>query len=283
MNELHQEMQELRLDLGRIANKVYGTSENDHEFRVFSQFGDDGIIQWLTKNINISRKIFVEFGVENYVESNTRFLLMNDNWSGLVMDGNSTNINFIKSDGIYWKYNLKAKQAFITAENINELIASEFLVSGEGKPYKIGLLSIDVDGNDYWIWEKIDCIDPDIVVCEYNGVWGMDDAITIPYDPDFVRENAHYSRIYFGASIAALNKLANKKGYSLVAGNQAGNNVYFVRNDLLNDSVKKKEIKDVFHQYQYRQARDEFGNLSYINLEEERELIQNLPIVRIED
>ena len=86
-------------------NKDYNDIPNV-EFKVFSQFGEDGVIQYLINNIDIDNKTFIEFGVENYTESNTRFLLLNDNWKGLVIDSNKEYIDFIKSDSIYWKHEL---------------------------------------------------------------------------------------------------------------------------------------------------------------------------------
>ncbi|MFM6343717.1 MAG: hypothetical protein ACKPFK_01030, partial [Dolichospermum sp.] len=106
------------------------------EFRAFSQWGEDGIIQFLIRNVPINRKIFVEFGVQNYTESNTRFLLINNNWSGLVIDGGSEEIYYIKNDPIYWQYNLKAVNSFITKDNINQII------SDNGIQGEIGLLSV---------------------------------------------------------------------------------------------------------------------------------------------
>ncbi|WP_321777749.1 hypothetical protein [Sulfurimonas sp.] len=94
----------------------------DAEFKVFSQWGEDGIIQYLINKLPIKNKVFIEFGVEDYTESNTRFLLENDNWSGLVMDGSIDNINQIKNNHIYWKYDLLAKDIFITKDNINDTI-----------------------------------------------------------------------------------------------------------------------------------------------------------------
>src|ERR1017187_7419263 len=176
------------------------------EFRTFSQWGEDGILQFLLRRTGISRRIFVEFGVENYTESNTRFLLVNDNWAGLVIDGSSKHIDFIKSDDIYWRHNLKAEAAFITRETINDLICRNG-ISGE-----IGLLSIDIDGNDYWVWEAIDVIVPSVVVVEYNSRFGPERAVTVPYDAGFVRTIAHHSNIYYGASLAALCLLGKRKG-----------------------------------------------------------------------
>lgn len=248
----------------------------DYEFKIFSQWGEDGIIQFLISNIEIESKLFIEFGVENYRESNTRFLLINNNWSGLVFDGTRRNIDYIRSDSIYWKYNLKADCAFINRENINNLISRNGL-SGE-----IGLLSVDIDGNDYWVWEAINVINPCIVVCEYNSLWGCKNAVTTPYDPNFVREKKHFSNLYYGASIKALNQLANSKGYSLVGGNSAGNNAFFVRNDLLDDIIKSVSVEDAWVQSQFRESRDEKGNLTFLSFDERRELLAEMPLIDIE-
>src|SRR5258708_2020261 len=167
----------------------------DAEFKVFSQFGDDGIIQYLTHRLAPLPDSFVEFGVGNYRESNTRFLLLNNNWRGLVLDEDEASIRFIQQDEIYWRHTLTARQAFITRENIDELLGHAGL-GGE-----IGLLSIDIDGNDYWVWEKITIIDPVIVIIEYNSVLGPNLAVTIPYQPRFARHRAHYSGLFWGASL----------------------------------------------------------------------------------
>ena len=147
-----------------VRNKKNIDKLSEVEFKVFSQFGEDGIIQYLINNTPIKNKIFIEFGVQDYKESNTRFLLINNNWRGLIIDSNKRNINYIKNDEIYWKYNIKAVCEFITKENINSIFSSN------GFKGDIGLLSIDIDGNDYWIWEAIKVVNPRIVICEYNSI-----------------------------------------------------------------------------------------------------------------
>ncbi|WP_231037737.1 hypothetical protein [Pectinatus frisingensis] len=273
-----QDIEYIKMALGRIENRQINNSEMyNYEYKVFSQWEEDGIIQWIVNNVNIGKKTFIEFGVQNYTESNTRFLLMNNNWSGLVIDGSEKNVNYIKNDDIYWRYNLKAECNFITAENINNIFIKN------GIKGNIGLLSIDIDGNDYWVWNAINVITPDIVICEYNHRFGKNKAITIPYDAKFVREKAHYSNIYYGASIKALVLLANKKGYSLVEGSKNGNNVFFVKNNLLNENVKEKSIDDVFINAQFRESRMADGNLAFFTLEQEQELLKNLKVVNIEE
>jgi hypothetical protein len=244
--------------LGRIEQRQLAGAATPAaaEFRVFSQWGEDGIIQHLVGRIAIDRPVFVEFGVENYTESNTRFLLTNNHWSGLVIDGSAEHIDHIKRDPIYWAANLKAEHAFITKENINALLLKNG-IAGD-----IGLLSVDIDGNDYWVWQAIDCIAPRLVVCEYNSHFGPSAEVTTPYDPSFVRDTAHHSKIYYGASIAALCALAGAKGYSLVASNAAGNNVFFVRNDLLGPMPVLSPAQG-YRRAQFREYHDETGRLTF--------------------
>jgi hypothetical protein len=262
INTLSERLTRVQEALGRIEVRQTAQfrSPSAAEFRVFSQWGEDGIIQHLIQRVPIERRVFVEFGVENYVESNTRFLLTNNHWSGLVMDGSQANIDYIKHDDIYWSCNLKAECAFIDRDNINQLLKSNGMVGD------IGLLSVDIDGNDYWVWEAIDTVSPRIVICEYSSQFGPDAEVTTPYSPTFVRDLAHHSRIYYGASISALTSLASRKGYSLVAGNQAGNNIFFVRNDVIGD-LQVRTPQDVYRRSQFREYHDTQGQLTFDDFE----------------
>ncbi|MEZ5010007.1 MAG: hypothetical protein R2753_17795 [Chitinophagales bacterium] len=245
------------------------------EFKVFSQWGDDGIIQFLVSNLNLSesKKRFVEFGVENYKESNTRFLLENNNWEGLIIDGSKENIDFIKSDPIYWKHSLTAINSFITQENINEILVSN------GFEGEIGILHIDIDGNDYWVWKAINVIDPIIAIIEYNSIFGKDRSITIPYQENFVRHDAHYSNIYAGSSLPSLLQLAKEKGYVFIGCNSAGNNAYFIREAYIpNISIKPVSLEEGFVRSKFREARNESGELLFASHEEASKIIKGLPV-----
>ncbi len=228
------------------------------EFKVFSQWGDDGIIQFLIDYLEIKNQQFIEFGVENYREANTRYLLMNNNWRGLIFDASPKNIRTIKNDEIYWKHELTAVQAFITQENINDLILENDF-SGE-----IGLLHIDIDGNDYWIWNQITAVNPIIVIMEYNSVFGIDYPWTIPYHPKFFRTDYHHSNLYFGASLLALCDMAETKGYSFVACNSNGNNAYFVKKTHLKD-LKPLTPQQGFVNSKIRESRNLKKNLTFIS------------------
>jgi hypothetical protein len=266
--------------LGRIESRQLQSLDKlelqNNEFQVFSQWGEDGIIQMLLRHIEIPSKIFVEFGVENYTESNTRFLLVNNNWAGLVIDGSPEHISYIKQDSIYWQHNLKAVQAFLDKDNINKII-SENGIKGE-----IGILSIDIDGNDYWVWQAIDVVNPAIVIIEYNSRFGKDKAVTIPYNPSFVRSDAHYSMLYAGASLKALYNLGKAKGYSFVGCNSVGNNAFFVRQDLKPTAIKELTVAEGYIASQFRESRDELGNLSYLSWDEGNKILSSLPLVDLE-
>jgi hypothetical protein len=279
-SRLEQSVALLREALGRVeARQTTAVGEatlRAHEFRAFSQWGEDGILQFLIRQVPLSRKVFVEFGVETYTEANTRFLLVNDNWSGLVIDGASANIAAIKNSPLYWQYNLKAVEAFVTRESINALLTDNG-IQGE-----IGLLSVDIDGNDYWVWEAITAVAPALVVVEYNSLFGPQRTVTVPYDPAFQRGQAHHSQIYYGASLAALVGLGQRKGYAFVGANSAGNNAFFVRRDLLPATLREFTAAEGFVARQFREARTERGKLAYLSPEEETALLASLPLVEVE-
>ncbi|MBI5472554.1 MAG: hypothetical protein HY961_09435 [Ignavibacteriae bacterium] len=243
----------------------------DFEFKVYSQWGEDGIIQYLTKRMDIPTKVFVEFGVYDYRESNTRFLLQNDNWSGLIIDSSARFIDQIKKDELYFRNDLRAACAFVTRENINDLLSTNG-IAGD-----IGLLSIDIDGNDYWIWESISVITPRIVICEYDSLLGPVHEVATPYSPDFDRAKAHYSNLYGGASIAALDSLARRKGYSLVGSNSAGNNAFFVRSDVVGN-IAVFTPQQAYVKSKFRNSKDKDGNQTYLGFEESRSLIGEMPV-----
>jgi hypothetical protein len=280
-DELVLRVDDLQKAVGRIERQLVQVGQRDrrclqeYEFKVFSQWGEDGIIQHLIHAVEIRNHTFIEFGVQDYRESNTRFLLQNDNWSGLVMDASKDDIARVKSDPLYFRHNLRAEHAFITRENINELIM-RFGFSGD-----IGLLSIDIDGNDYWVWEAITCVSPRIVICEYDSLLGNEHAVATPYDPSFIRIKAHYSFLYGGASIVALRKLGIRKGYSLVGSNSAGNNLFFVRNDVLG-SLRVCSSDEAYVKAQFRNSRDPDGVLTFLGFDESRALIADMPLQDID-
>ncbi|MGZ5287756.1 MAG: hypothetical protein ACXWB9_11245 [Flavisolibacter sp.] len=263
-----------RLLAAQNINKNINRLE-ETEFQVFSQRGEDGIIQYLCSKLDITEKIFIELGVEDYTESNTRLLLVKDNWRGLVVDGNKKDIAFIMNDPVYWKYSLTAAHHFITRENV------ETILSGYTQSRDIGLLSIDIDGNDFWIWEAVVHVRPAIVVCEYNALWGADQPLTIPYDPGFQKSRAHFSDLYYGCSLSALCGLAEKKGYDFVGTSGAGINAFFVRRDLVH-SLPKLSAREGYHVALHQDGLDRNGKLNFLPYGEKLKLLKDCLLVHTE-
>lgn len=245
-------------------------------FSVFSQSNEDGLIQYLIRQIPVPNKTFIEFGCSSYTECNTRFLLLHDKWQGLVMDGSEEAVSELRNKDIYWQHNLAAVSAFITKENINELITNR------GFQKDIGLLSIDIDGNDYWVWDAIDCVSPRIVICEYNPIFGSEMRVSVPYKEDFYRTDAHYSNLYWGASLAAYVSLGKKKGYKLVCVNQMGHNAFFLRNDI-GEKLREVSVKEAYRRMMYRESRDRDGRMTYLSPEEGLKLISGETVVDLTD
>lgn len=273
---------ELKLLTGRLlANQVRATAKNfrEAEFKVCSQFGDDGIIQYLIARLDIPHALstFVEFGVQDYSESNTRFLLLNDNWRGLVMDGDEGNMESLKARDMYWRHDLTALWRWIDRDNINAILQE----SGFSGP--IGILSIDIDGNDYWVWQRIEVVQPVIVIAEYNSVFGARQAVTVPYDPAFNRTKAHYSNLYWGASLSALASLAHSKGFAFVGSNLAGNNAYFVHESYLGrGDIVALTPEQGYVESRFRESRDERGRLTYLGGAARRQMIAGMPVYDVE-
>jgi hypothetical protein len=191
------------------------------------------------------------------------------------MDGDEANIDLLKESPIFWRYRLHAHSNFITSENIMSLLET----SGFGK---IELLHIDLDGNDYWILESLDLnvFCPDLLILEYNALFGSERALSVPYSPSFNRFESHYSGKYFGASLLALNDLAQRKGYYFIGCNSAGNNAYFLA-DIYKSKIPQTNISKGFQSAGFREARDKGGSLSFVDLSEEAKLIEGLLVVDV--
>ncbi|TGK91982.1 hypothetical protein EHQ30_17525 [Leptospira brenneri] len=274
--QLLEKIENLHLSLGEIQSRLdrYDKSRFflDSGFKVFSQWNEDGLIDHIINRIPEIPKSYIEFGVEDYSESNTRYLMMSRHWDGLIIDGSKRNIESIKRQNYFWQNSLRAINAFITKENINSLI------SGNGFSDDIGILSVDIDGNDYWVLEQINVVKPIVIITEINNLFGYESKVSVPYDPNFQRFNAHHSGLYYGASLAAFIELTSRKGYKFIGCNSICNNAFFIRNDY---AVRFKEIsaETAYSLNPARESRDRNGNLSYVTgISNQIEIIANLPI-----
>jgi hypothetical protein len=200
-------------------------------FRQYSQHDEDGHLLFIFTILGTLNKTTVEICCGDGLECNSTNLIINHGWSGLLVDGDLKNIEkadrFFKGNLSTYGYPPKCTQEWVTCDNINNIVHNAG-ISGE-----IDLLSIDVDGVDYWLWNAISVVSPRVVVVEVNTRLGPEESITVPYDPNFQAQFTGSGYAYAGASLKALEKLGQKKGYSLVGTNLYSTNAYFIRKDLM--------------------------------------------------
>jgi hypothetical protein len=279
LRHLDRNIDEIKMNQGCILSMMQRAAPPgplwQHEFKVFSQWGEDGIIQFLVNNLAISNRTFIEFGVEDFSESNCRFLMIKDHWHGFVIDGSEYNMQKLRSSYYYWQNSLNCKASFITRENVVGLLEE----SGFDK--SLGILSVDIDGVDYHILEALPEWRPAILIVEYNEVFGWSRPVTVPYDPSFVRIQKHYSNQYYGANLTAFLYLANQRGYALVGINGVGSNAFFVRRDLLNDRVVEVDISTCIRQANFRESRGVHGELTFLSGLQRLNSMKELPVVDV--
>lgn len=235
-----------------------------YEYSWLSQNGEDGVIRHLFDQIGFVSRWFVEFGF-GAVQCNSLRLMMHEGFSGLLMDGSSENVDFFNHTARkFGLEGVKAVQAFITLENLQQLIR------GNDVPREIDLLSLDVDGNDYWFWEELSCISPRVVCIEYNAGLGPDLSLTVPYDPEFERYSKHASGFFHGASLAALESLGKRKGYYLIGCDSTGTNAFF-----LHDEIKVPDIPALTSREAFRPHANWLGR--GISEAEQLAIMQSMP------
>ncbi len=211
-------------------------------FRVFSQFEEDGKLLFIFAVIGMEVNTFIEIGADDGINSNSANLYFNFGWQGLFIDANPASIKrgkkFFRKYPHPWFYQPAFICKKVTRENINGLIERSGYIG------EIGLLSIDIDGNDYWIWEALEIIKPRVVMIETHNEFGMRN-IVVPYDPNYSYPGKHL--LYHGASPVAMNRLARRKGYRLVGANELGFNFIFIRNGLAEEKIPEVSVESVLN------------------------------------
>ena len=229
---------------------------NDTGYRNFSQFDEDGKVLFIFSQIGFKTKIFVDIGSSNGINSNCANFALNFGFHGLFIDGNKVHIEngrkFYKSHSNTNYFQPMFEHEMINAENINDIIQKNG-ISGD-----IDLLSIDIDGNDYWIWKNLSVINPRVVVIESHLELGKEKLVT-PYDKNFVIDPQR--PLYFGSSAPAICELANKMNYHLVGTNRFGFNLIFVKSEELKNNIKEIDINSLFENESYKKRKLEYNSL----------------------
>lgn len=216
------------------------------EFQVFSQNGEDGILLGLLGKLSVVEKRFVEIGIEDGLECNTAVLGFVLGWDGLMVEGEAVRAAAAKKLARRMTLGrgnmVEVRQEFVTAENVDDIVG--------GGP--LGVLSIDVDGMDYWLWKAVQDEAADMVIIEYNASMGRERAVTVPYDAAFSAAKAHASGYYHGASLKALEELGRAKGYSLTAVDSSGVNAFFVRDAVRPETLPARSAEEIFRPHRMR-------------------------------
>jgi hypothetical protein len=228
-------------DLARRATSLPDFS--DVEFRCYSQNSEDGILLYIFSLLGTTNRRVVEICAGDGIECNAANLIINHGWRGLLLDGDAEQVArgraFYSTCRNTWVSPPTFVNTWITAENVDALIAS----NGFNGP--IDLLSLDVDGNDYWLWNALSCISPAVVVLEFNANCGPERAVTMSYNPDF-RLDVTVQPYRCGASLPAFVKLGRAKGYRLVGVQSLGFNAFFIRDGLGEALLPERSVRECY-------------------------------------
>ncbi len=222
------------LGLSHILNirKNYNniTSVSDVDYKIYSQFGEDGIIDFILRKLNIEKPKFVEIGVGDYTESNTRFLFESRTAKGLIIDCLEDLSIKVSKNLKLWKGDLKIEEIFINSENIMSVLEKNNFEKD------IDFFSLDIDGIDYWIIKSLPANFSKVAVIEYNPIFGHEHEVTVPNIDKFDRTSYHYSNLCYGMSLRALVSIMEFKNFYFLGSNLRRNNAFFVSKNFSKDA-----------------------------------------------
>lgn len=214
-------------------------SLNRFEYKAFSQSGEDGILHEIFRRLGVDdRGTFVEVGVGDGLENNTVHLLQSG-WRGLWLEADVRRVASIRQSHAHWIGSAALSVAQATVSPVNALSLARTFVNSD---VELDLLSVDIDGNDYWVWESLMPLMPKVAVIEYNAHHGPYARWIMAYQEGW----ASFDTTYHGASLSALTDLGERHGYGLVGCSLSGANAFFVRKDLIDDQFLPVEPKDVW-------------------------------------
>jgi hypothetical protein len=249
----------------------------DAEVKVYSQWGEDGILDYICGAIGVSKPNIIEIGAGNFIECNSRFLAESRNANIIAVDGRNDLKENVETSSVFWKSQIIPLVDWVTPDKINSII-----LLGEEKFGKIDIFSIDLDGNDYWIIKEANLTKIDVVVLEYNPIFGAIKEVSVPRDDEFDRYKKHFTGLYYGASLRAYIKLLINKGFIFIGTNRVGNNAFFVKNNLLhNFKIAIPSDLEKYVDWRIRESREESGRLSFLSGKDRLEVIKELPLIEL--
>ena len=277
-------IQKVLMILANIAllksRKLYNEKSylEDFEYKFYSQNGEDGIIDFIVKKLNLRKPTFVEIGVGDYSEANTRFLYETYYSKGLIIDNIENFKEKVLKNISLWRGNLNVLEKNISPENINETL-------NKNVDFDIDIFSIDIDGLDYWVLDQIKAKISKVIILEYNSIFGHEKELVVPNLKNFDRTKAHYSNLYYGGSLKSYVSLMAKKGYYFLGVNRLRNNAFFINDDFSkNKYFENIDIMSLAESTNsnFSESRDEKGNLNYLKNEEKLKAIADCDVVNLQ-
>ena len=265
-----------------IMQQYYSEIKNlsDVDYKVFSQTGEDGMIDYLLYSLNIKIPKFVEIGVGDYSESNTRYIFEKNCCKGLIVDKNRNLKKKVSKVVKLWKGDLTIIETIVTSQNILNILNSNNFDNN------LDVFSLDVDGIDYWLLEALPEKLSKIIIVGYNSIFGPNLEVTVPNLENFDRKKYHYSYLCYGASLRAIIKLMKKKKYVFVGTNIACLNAFFVLErevEKLNLILPDKNDLTKYTRSFIRESRSTEEKLNYLSGKQKLKEIENCEVIDLSD
>ncbi len=235
---------------------------HDVDYKIFSQNGEDGILDYLLYQLKIEKPKFIEIGVGDYTESNTRFIFDRCSPKGAIIDCIDNFEERVKKKINLWRGELKIINNFVNSENINEIMKDTDCTTD------LDIFSLDIDGIDYWILEKLPKDFSKIAVIEFNPIFGSSLKVSVPNKNNFERKKYHYSNLCFGMSLQAAIKIMDDKNFYFVGTNLLRNNAFFISKNYDKEKYfNNLKINNIDNSVDanFTESRDVDGNLNYLN------------------
>jgi len=253
-------------------------SLSDADVKIYSQWGEDGILDYLCDRLEIERPKFLEIGAGDFTECNSRFLVEFRNASATLVDADPNLEKNTRESNLFWQTHLYPITEWVSTLNINSIIDS-----AAQNMNGVDIFSLDLDGNDYWILKTADLSGMKIVVVEYNSIFGAEHSIAVLEDQSFDRRQKHYSWLYYGASLKAYIDLLRSKGFIFVGTNRVRTNAFFIQHDeASNLSIQIPTEISEFTDCKIRESRDETGQMSHLELARGLKLIRDQYVFDLE-
>ena len=278
----HEERKIMNMAIKHIREIIYTKKQlknisftnSDIEFYGFSQGGEDGFVLLLCRLLNIKNGI--EFGTEDWKQSNLRLATKIYNLKTGLIDGSIKNIYKIKRSNDYYFNNIYAISSWITEKNILPTIQGLML---KMKIDYLDLISIDIDGNDFYVLKKVIPLKPKVIIIEVNDIYCSEMKASTPYKKDFFRYNFHYSGTIYGASYNLIKGYLEENKYKLFAQVTSGNNLFFVDEDYWEkvEEFSSCELR-AFKKFSYRESLDKNGKKNYLDWTEKQQFLEQVKL-----